>query len=414
MTAAKGNSADSAKSKKQQNPRRVQEHEIKELLIQRCGMPRLNVRDYSTRFDGTFLHPQTTMSADEIGWLYLSLSCPKLQWPKGQTIDAVQQLASDHKFDPVEEYLKNIENVQPMPLDQWHNLDKYLLGTNNPVGADFLPQYFIGAVARVFSPGLEARCSPVLIGAQQRGKTTLGKILFGAEHWVEGLSDLSKDSRMRCQTAWGVELSELDGVTRRSEVESLKTFLSEVEDSFRVPYGRGIGKFPRRFVFWGTSNSPPMRDVSGNTRFLCIPIEDKMLPLDWAIANRDALWARAIEQYRSGVSWTVVTEKQRKARHEQNLNHQVPDVWIQSITELLKQTNGFCTLNDIVKKLDLPATSQNSAAASRIGGIMNHLGWTYARRRLNSERMRGYWSKEALKNANERHQPEDDEDGIPF
>jgi len=43
---------------------------------------------------------------------------------------------------------------------------------------------------------------------------------------------------MKCHTAWGIELAELDGVTRRSDQESLKTFLTERIDTFRAPYAR--------------------------------------------------------------------------------------------------------------------------------------------------------------------------------
>jgi predicted P-loop ATPase len=57
--------------------------------------------------------------------------------------------------------------------------------------------------------------APYWWGRSSAEKPHLGEILFGAPFWVEGLADLSRDSRMRCQTAWGVELSELDGITRR-------------------------------------------------------------------------------------------------------------------------------------------------------------------------------------------------------
>lgn len=55
----------------------------------------------------------------------------------------------------------------------------------------------------------------------------------------------------------GVELAELDGITRRSDQEQLKAFLTETVDTYRAPYDRAPERHPRRFVFWATSNGAP-------------------------------------------------------------------------------------------------------------------------------------------------------------
>jgi hypothetical protein len=237
---------------KTNGPRRLNYHELKPALIDRFGTPRLNVRT------GGIVLGDRSLSADEVARFYLELCSEVEEWPISPTADAIWAMAEANQFDPVADFLLGLADYQPLPMAQWQRLDKWLLGVDNPTAAAFLTQFFVGAVARVLNPGCEARCSPVLVGPQQRGKTTLGRILFGDDYWVEGLSDLSRDSRMRCQTAWACELSELDGVTRRADVESLKTFLTEREDSFRKPYGKGIVQNAAELRFLGHEQRQPI------------------------------------------------------------------------------------------------------------------------------------------------------------
>ena len=171
------------------------------------GEPRLNIRT------GDVDLPDRTLSANSIGGLYLRLSTPQAVWDKGPTVDALMLLASENSFDPVEEYLNNI-TMTPLPMDQWESLDQCLLGIDDPIARKFLPRYLISAVARIFEPGCDYRQTLVLVGPQWRGKSALGRILFGRDHWVEGVGDLGRDALMKCQKGWGVELAELDGVTR--------------------------------------------------------------------------------------------------------------------------------------------------------------------------------------------------------
>ncbi len=388
MTAAQPR-ARRAPVQKPNKPRAIRKHELKPLLIDRYGTPKLNIRTGFVEMGNKIL------SADQIERLYLELSSELEDWPIKPTSDAIWAMAEDNKYDPCLNYLNELAEYSPMPSEQWQTLDKYLLGIDNAVVGDFLQQYFISAVARIISPGCEARCSPVLVGPQQRGKTTMGRILFGDDYWVEGLADISKDSRLRCQSSWGVELSELDGITRRADLESLKTFLTERTDTFRKPYGRGIDKYKRNFVFWGTSNAAPLKDLTGNSRFLCIQIPDKMLPLDWAIANRNALWARALQQFRSGVDWCKITEEQRDLRINQNLHFQQIDPWNEIIIGVLDTyagtgRGGYVHYDQIYDALDLKRDRRRPADAARIKQLVEAQGWEYGVHRFQGGPWRGF------------------------
>jgi predicted P-loop ATPase len=384
--AAKGTSGqvggDTAAAGDYSRPVRLETHQVMELLPKRIGQLRLNVRSgevIAEHRDGPM-----TLSGNDIGRLYLHLSSPAEKWPKDTTADAVALLAGQSPFDPVADNL-NSNTAAPLPMEQWQRLDQHLLGINDPIAAAFLPRYLISAVARVFRPGCYVRQTPVLIGKQERGKSELGRILFGAEHWVEGIGELGKDDLMKAHTAWGVELAELDGVTRRADQERLKAFLTEKTDTYRKPYDRAPEAHHRRFVFWGTSNGAPLRDTTGSTRFVCIPIPDRLLPLDWARQNRSALWSRAVEQYRAGVDWIHTDEPMRAAIAERNSNYQEIDPWAGDIAAYLEQQQRLGQLpvkvTWVLEQLEVTKDRQSNAAAKRVTAIAEQLGWVHGRRR---------------------------------
>jgi predicted P-loop ATPase len=373
-------------------PVRLETHQVLELLPKRIGELRLNVRSgdvVANHTDGPI-----TLSGNDIGRLYLQLSSQAEKWPKDTTADAVALLAGQSPFDPVADNL-NSNTAAPLPMEQWQRLDLHLLGINDPIAAAFLPRYLISAVARVFSPGCYVRQTPVLIGKQERGKSELGRILFGADHWVEGIGELGKDDLMKAHTAWGVELAELDGVTRRADQERLKAFLTEKTDTYRKPYDRAPEAHHRRFVFWGSSNGAPLRDTTGSTRFVCIPIPDRLLPLDWARQNRSAIWSRAVEQYRAGIDWIHTDEPMRAAIAERNSNYQVIDPWAGEIAAYLEQQQRLGQLpvqvTRVLDQMEVTKDRQNNAAAKRVTAIAEQLGWVHGRRIVDKRKLTGLW-----------------------
>ena len=374
-------------------------HEVVAQLPQRLGgTPRLNIRTNDFEAGGK------VYTADDAGRLYVHLCGEAERWPSQATFDVFVELAKDRAFDPVEEELNRLgKTVEPLPMDQWERLDQHLLGIDDPIAAKFLPQFLLSAVARVFRPGCGVRRSPVLIGPQWRGKTKLGAILFGQAHWIENVTDLGKDDLLRLQSAWGVELSELDGITRRKDQEALKAFLTATQDAFRAPYAKATTKHHRRCVFWGTANGPPLRDLSGSTRFVCIKLPDQMLPLDWAREHRDPIWSRAVALYRQVPAdqepWDHSTEEERKAIEERNANHQETDPWAEEVAQHLRSaTDRPVSVAYLLDRMDIPKGQRNNAMAARVRQLAEAVGWVMERRRPigSEEKKQGLWPADPL------------------
>jgi len=362
----------------QHKPKRVRlsPHDVARLLPERLGRIRRNVRT------GEIMTDRGARSANDIGRLYVVLSNERETWPKDATADAVAVLANGDTYDPVQQYLEGIA-TPPLPMEQWQRLDLHLLGIDHPIAAAFLPRYLISAVARTMEPGCDVRQVPVLIGPQWRGKSELGETLFGKDQWIPNVKNLERDDLMRFHRAWGVELAEFNGVTRRNDPEKLKAFITEKVDTYRAPYERAPDDHPRRFVFWGTANQPPLSDPTGSTRFVCIKLPDRMLPLDWAKEHRNAIWARALEQYRSGVQWSRTTEKERQAIEEMNSDFEEHDPWAEEIEDHLRDAQSYDRLPvkipDLLQRVQVPRDRHNPANAKRVRVIAARFGWEHRR-----------------------------------
>jgi len=369
--------------------------EVRDLLPQRLGQIRLNVRTQAIHLG------ERVLTGNDPSRLYLELSTPQATWPKNTTCDALEHHASKAPFDPALVDLERLVlGVVPLALDQWGRLDQLLLGIDDPVAAAFLPRYLVSAVARLYQPGCKVDQVPVLIGPQGVNKSELGRLLFGDKHYGDQLSSkLDVDDITRLNRFWCLELAELDGITRRSDLEAFKAFLTRRVDVERRKYARTEDSLPRRTVFWGTSNSSPLRDSTGTRRMVCIPLPDQKLPLAQVAAVRAQIWARAVEQYRAGMQWWS-TDAEAVQIKERNADHQQLDPWHDEIENFLatrrhKHATGkgvpgplHVRMEQLLTHLGLERQQQNSGHSSRIRQIMQALGWHATRLKIGLNRIR--------------------------
>lgn len=369
---------------KEKTPR-LRPDQVRDQLPKKLGAIRLNVRTGYVEAGGK------EYSGELLDHLYMELSTDKATWGKEVTADAARYWAHKDQFDPVRNFLEAL--ADPLPLDQWDQLEEHALGITDPLSGTILRRWLIAAVARVMEPGCWFRTSPVLIGGQEKGKTEWIRTLAGDDWFLSGVGKLDRDAMQRLRRAWVVELGELDGITRKADQEHLKSFLTERVDTYRAPYARSDESHPRRCVFIGTANGAPLRDPTGSTRFAVINTGSSPLPVAWVKEHRAALWARAVEQYRAGVPWTH-TEEERQEIAERNLGHTVMDPWHDLIADPLAKRVKPLPMKtaEVYEWLNLTAAQQNHQTAERVGRILQSLGWEKARRRENGEDPKlGWW-----------------------
>ena len=98
------------------------------------------------------------------------------------------------------------------------------------------------------------------------------------------------------QGTWINEIGELSAFTKQ-ETQIIKQFLSKRDDIYRAAYGRRTERYPRRCVFFGTSNdSEFLKDATGNRRFW--PVDVGLHPAKKSVwvdlpKEVDQIWAEA-------------------------------------------------------------------------------------------------------------------------
>ena len=127
----------------------------------------------------------------------------------------------------------------------------------------------------------------------------------------------------------------------RSESEAAKQFLSQTEDRYRAAYGRRTVQYPRRCVFFGTSNSTDfLRDATGNRRYWPIDcsferrtklVHDNLTP-----AEVDQIWAEAVARYQQGEELILRDDLLAAAVAEQQA-HMERDPWEGQIEDFLNR-----------------------------------------------------------------------------
>jgi predicted P-loop ATPase len=181
----------------------------------------------------------------------------------------------------------------------------------------------IQAVARAKDPGCKADSVVVLEGEQGTGKSTALRILFSEQYFGDQLPHMtSKDACSYLKGKWGVELAELE-FKKKTEVETIKAFISRQSDNYRPAYGREEIEAARTCVFIGTTNRDDyLVDETGNRRFL--PIETGEIDQDALINHRDRLWAAAAHAYDDGEQYWLkpkaaeIAQDQAQQRLEQD------------------------------------------------------------------------------------------------
>jgi predicted P-loop ATPase len=214
---------------------------------------------------------------------------------------AVEAVARDRSFHPVRDYLSNLQHDGVSRLDTW--LSTCLGAEQTTYNATVGRAMLIAAVARIDKPGCKVDTVPIFEGAQGARKSTAVRALF--DPWFsDELADLgSKDAAMQTRGVWGIEVSELDAMSRM-EVSRIKSFITRTTDRFRPPYGSRIIESPRSCVFWGTTNSDGyLKDETGGRRFWPVKIGKINIVLLQEI--RDQLWAEAVVLYEAGADWWI-------------------------------------------------------------------------------------------------------------
>ena len=210
-------------------------------------------------------------------------------------------VSSQNKINDVKEYLKGLTWDGKKRIDTL--LSDYLGAEDNIYTHAVMRKSLCAAVARAIVGAVKYDYMPIFTGPQGIGKSTFLSIL-GKEWFSDSLTSFEgKEAAELIQGTWINEVGELTAMTKQ-ETNAVKQFLSKTDDIYRAAYGRRTNKYPRRCVFFGTSNEEEfLKDMTGNRRFW--PVDVGVHQAKKSVWNElpqevDQIWAEAYMYWQMG------------------------------------------------------------------------------------------------------------------
>jgi predicted P-loop ATPase len=230
----------------------------------------------------------------------------------------ITSLALEHRYHPMLEWVEGVE---------WDGKDRIEDLCNTVPVADedvYLRNLFIHkwliqtmeGVAGWAKKGRVAQSLPhvlVLAGGQGLGKTSWFRAL-GADRFMATECELhlnsaqGKDHQLAVLKNPMAELSEIDSTFRKSDVSSLKAFISRSEDTIRAPFAERAVTRRRMTAFCGSVNNLDfLVDATGSRRFWPIEVTGT-IDIEHGLDMRQ-VWAQVKAWWDAGVPWTLSEEE---------------------------------------------------------------------------------------------------------
>lgn len=297
---------------------------------------------------------------------------------------AIRHIGKKKAFNPLTDYLSALQWDKTPRISNW--LTTYLSAPDTELNRAIARAWLISAVVRAFKPGEKVDNALILEGLQGKKKSTALEKL-GAGFFTDQLSDIdNKDTFMQLQGKWIVEFAELDSIAKK-DVTAVKSFITRKTDRFRPPYMRHVYDFPRTCVFAGSTNDAEyLKDPTGSRRFYCV--ETGEIHLDSLEADRDQLWAEAVEAFKSGEHhW--LTDDLAKQLAESNASRTEQDPFYDALLEdpiLLAKKE----LTNAELFASLKVVHPTQPQEKRLTNVMKALGFEKKQRRID-KRVRRIW-----------------------
>lgn len=329
--------------------------------------------------------------------LIIYLSSQYIEFPVTTIDSAVIHVAFQNSSNPAKEKLHSLAREWDgvNRIDYW--MRDYLNAKNSKDNEVYLKEissaWIKGVAARVLFPGCKRDDCLVLVSSQGYGKSTAAQII-AETIYPEGFTDSlppdlsTKDAKQALHGKVIAEFSELASM-KRSDIETIKAFISTVKDKFRPPYGKFEVEYPRTVSFIATTNDEHfLKDTTGNRRFWPVTLKS-MIDMDALRDIAPQLLGEAARRVLDGENWWVThTEALSQANTSRDDAFLVDPLEqeILSTAVMIADNNKPVTMHSIFKSLEYDISQQTQSLQIRFSGVLKRAGWVSTRKQIDKQR----------------------------
>lgn len=196
-----------------------------------------------------------------------------IQFSRDTMDNVIEKEAYRYKVNPIKNMIESkswdgIKRIETLFID-------YLGAEDTHYNREVAKKWIMGAVARIYKPGIKFDTMPIVYGEQGGGKSTVASKM-GGDWYNQSINTFKGDEAYKkLQGSWICEIEELSAF-QKSTIEEIKSFISAVIDIYRASFGKRAERHPRQSVFIGTTNNYEfLKDKTGNRRFLPVTVDKK-------------------------------------------------------------------------------------------------------------------------------------------
>lgn len=330
------------------------------------------------------------------------------EMPIPKITNALIELGERNRYHPIKNYLKELSWDGESRLDEW--LINVCGSEDNNYIRAIGSKFLMGAVARIYHPGIKFDNVLILEGEENIGKSTVFRIL--SDPWFCDSVDLMQDDKQiieKMRGSWFLEMAELVGMNDRDQ-EWVTSFLSRQEDVQRLSYERRAEKFKRQSVFCASSNKLAyLFREEGNRRWW--PVKCNKINFEYLKNNKDQIFAEARDRWQRSEDLFLNKELFEQARRIQSDKLNVNEVWMEIIEKYLLGKDETTMKNVLIDCLKVEVKElQNRSYITNVGRVLKKLGFE-KRQRVNQWKEKFVYVRESklAKEENERLFNEEEE-----
>ena len=187
--------------------------------------------------------------------------------------DALRIILRKNQYHPVKELIESVEWDGESRIYDF--LSRWTKCENTDYTREVSRLIFAGGIHRLYNPGCKFDDMPVLIGTRQgEGKSTFVRWIALKDEFFTEVTEFEGQKGIEAiEGAWICEVSELLALTKVKEQEAVKSYLTRLNDKYRMPFDKRVTDHPRQCIFIGTTNKEQfLTDKTGNRRFYPVKV----------------------------------------------------------------------------------------------------------------------------------------------